>query len=385
MAYSIRIEKSAPMEMRDGTILRADIYRPDDKQKHPAILTRTPYIRQGAFDFNSSYLPYWDAVAAGYAVVIQNLRGCFDSGGQSGLGDVSLAGEGADGYDSVEWIAAQPWCDGNVGTCGGSYMGLLQWITARENPPHLKAIAPWVSGSGGEEPSRHNGIVNLGVALNWLLNMTVEALNREEKLGKDVTAARKMLWQAVASPELVYEYLPLKDVPYFNFPGIRDMWANRVLNSDRDTPENFEKTRTPYEKVMVPCMHVAGWYDFYPSGTLGHFNTMREKGGSKLARENQHIVIGPWIHPGPSATVIQGRWVSGCWPRGWAARLGNTASRSSINTCAVKKSICRPYVTSRWVKTSGRPRTRGLRTVSSSKGISCIAAAVPTVSRSMGS
>jgi uncharacterized protein len=301
MTYSIRIEKSKPMEMREGTILRADIFRPDDNEKHPAILTRTPYNRQMAFDFNAAFLPYWDAVAAGYAIIIQSLRGCFDSGGQSGLGDVTLAGESADGYDSVEWIAAQPWCDGNVGTCGGSYMGLLQWITGRSNPPHLKAMAPWVSGSGGEEPSRHNGISNLGVALNWLLNMTVEAINKQEKEGKDVSKARKMLEQANASPDLVYNYLPLKDVPYFNFPGIKEMWANRILNSDRDTPEFFEKTKTPYEKIMVPCMHIAGWYDFYPSGTLGHFNAMREMGGSKLARENQYIVMGPWIHPGPSA------------------------------------------------------------------------------------
>ena len=326
MAYSIRVDTSVPMEMRDGIRLRADIYRPDDNEKHPAILTRTPYVRQGAFDFNSAYLPYWDAMAAGYAIVIQNLRGCFDSAGQSGLGDVALTGEGHDGYDSVEWIAAQPWCDSNVGTCGGSYMGLLQWITARENPPHLKAIAPWVSGSGGEEPSRHNGIVNLGVALNWLLNMTVEALNREEKQGKDVKAARKTLLQAVANPELVYEYLPLKDVPYFNFPGIRDMWANRVLKSDRDTPEFFEKTKTPYEKVMVPCMHVAGWYDFYPSGTLGHFNAMREKGGSKLARDNQHIVMGPWIHPGPSASGDTGALGFGML----ASKLGSQMGEHSV-------------------------------------------------------
>ena len=296
MTYSIRIDKSVPIEVRDGTVLRGDIYRPDDKEKHPALLTRTPYHRQGAFDFNSSYLPYFEAVAAGYVVIIQSLRGCFDSGGQSGLGDMRLTGEGADGYDTVEWIAAQKWCDGNVGTCGGSYMGLLQWITARGNPPHLKAIAPWVSGSGGEEPSRHNGIVNLGVALNWLLNMTVEAINKQEKDGKDVTAARRMLAQAAASPQLVYEYLPLK-----NFPGIREMWAGRVLASDRETPEYFEQTRTPYEKVMAPCMHVSGWYDFYPSGTLSHFTNMREKGGSELARKNQYIMMGPWLHPGPTS------------------------------------------------------------------------------------
>ncbi len=298
MTYSIRLDKSVPVEVRDGTILRADVYRPDDREKHPAILTRTPYHRQMSFDM--SFLPYFDAVLAGYAIVIENQRGTYDSGGQSGLGDVALTLEGPDGYDTVEWIASQPWCDGNVGTCGGSYMGLIQWITARENPPHLKAMAPWISGSGGEEPSRHNGIVNLGVALNWLLRMTVEAIDRQEKLGKDVSAIRQLLNKAVADPAQVYNFLPLKDVPHFNFEGIREMWTSRILNSSRDTPEYFEQTRTPYEKVQVPCFHVSGWYDFYPSGTLSHFLNMREKGGSKLARQNQHVLMGPWVHLGPN-------------------------------------------------------------------------------------
>jgi putative CocE/NonD family hydrolase len=301
MTYSIRIDKSVPIEMRDGTLLRGDVYRPDDREKHPALLTRSPYERTGAFEFNSAFMPYYDAVMAGYAVIVQSVRGTYDSGGKNSLNDNSLGVDGPDGYDSLEWVAAQPWCDGNVGTMGGSYMGLVQWITARENPPHLKAIAPWISGSGGEKPSRHNGIVNLGVALAWLLRMSLEQLIREEKMGKDVSSVRGLLEQANASPELVYNYLPLKDVPHFNYPGIREMWTSRILDSSRDTPEYFEKTRTPYERVKVPCLHVSGWYDFYPSGTLGHFNSMRQKGGSEFARKNQYIVMGPWLHPGPTS------------------------------------------------------------------------------------
>jgi putative CocE/NonD family hydrolase len=298
MTCSVRVDNGVPMEMRDGTLLRADVYRPDDRAKHPAILTRTPYNRQMALDF--SFLPVYEAVLAGYAVVIQSLRGTFDSGGKSGLGDIMLTLEGTDGYDSVEWLAVQPWCDGSIGTAGGSYMGLLQWITARENPPHLKAMAPWISGSGGTEPSRNNGIVNLGVALNWIINMAVEVANRQEKQGKDVSHMRKLLNQAVADPSVVYNYLPLKNVPHFNFEGIQEMWTSRILNTTQDTPEYFEKTRTPYEKIKVPCFHVSGWYDFYPSGTLSHFQNMRKVGGSPLSRQNQHVLMGPWIHYGPS-------------------------------------------------------------------------------------
>jgi putative CocE/NonD family hydrolase len=283
--------------MRDGVLLRADIYRPADRQRHPAILMRSPYHRAMVLD--SSFINFLELIASGYALVIQSLRGTFDSGGVMGLGDVSLSAEGQDGYDSVEWVAEQPWCDGNVGTAGGSYLGLLQWITARENPPHLKAMAPWISGSGGVEPSRQNGIVNLGVALNWVLGTALAIANWQKEKGKDVSHALEVLRRGSVQPEEVYNYLPLKDVPHFNFEGIREVWANRILNTDRENPEFVEKTRTQYEKVRVPCFHVAGWYDFYPSGTLGHFLYMKEKGGSAFARQNQHIMMGPWLHGGP--------------------------------------------------------------------------------------
>jgi putative CocE/NonD family hydrolase len=298
MAYSIHIEKSVPIVVRDGALLRADIYRPGDKEKHPALLVRTPYNRE--MSFNSPFFPYYNAVEAGYSVIIQSLRGVFDSDGRDGLQPLMF--EGPDGYDTVEWLAHQSWCDGNIGTCGASYSGGIQWITACENPPHLKAMAPWVTGQGWDEPTRLNGILNLGIAVNWLLTMTVENINRQEKMGKDVSSIRDLLLKAVADPSQVYNYLPLKDVPHFNFDQIKEMWVSRILNSDRDTPEYVEKTRLPFKKIMAPCFHVSGWFDFYPSGTLGHFNNMREKGGSELAKKNQSVMIGPWLHGGPTAS-----------------------------------------------------------------------------------
>jgi uncharacterized protein len=298
LTYSILVEQGVPMAMRDGVLLRADVYRPNDRKKYPAILMRSPYSRARTMDF--SFMNLIETISAGYALVVQNLRGTYDSGGVMGLGDVSMALEGLDGYDSVEWVAGQHWCDGNVGTAGGSFLGLLQWITARENPPHLKAMAPWVSGTGGAEPSRQNGIVNLGVALNWVLTTALEIVSWQKAAGKDVAYALDVLSRGNVQPEEVYNYLPLKDIPHFNFEGVKEVWSNRILNSDRENPEFGEKTRTPYEKVRVPCFHVAGWYDFHPGGTLGHFTTMREKGGSPLARQSQHILMGPWLHGGPA-------------------------------------------------------------------------------------
>jgi putative CocE/NonD family hydrolase len=299
MINSIRIDKATPIEMRDGVILRGDIYRPDDKKKHPAILIRTPYSRPESLSL--IFMDLTETVMAGYALILQNVRGTYASGGETILGAVSFDKEGFDGYDSVEWIAGQPWCDGNVGMTGGSYLGLVQWLVAKENPPHLKAISPAVASRGSADPNRDNGVLHIASALTWIMGRLSEILDKQEKEGKDVFEARRMLRRAVDNPEEVYNFLPLKEIPHFNFEGLREFWVNRVFNTSLETPEYAEKVRTPYEKIMVPCFQVSGWFDDSPSGTFRHFLNMKERGGTSFARESQHILMGPWNHFGPSA------------------------------------------------------------------------------------
>ena len=128
--------------MRDGTVLRADVGRPDTAEPVPAILARMPYGK--AYNVaHADFLEFVNAAAAGYAVVFQDVRGRFQSEGDF----YPYLHEGADGYDSVEWLAAQPWCNGQVGMVGGSYLGLVQWLAAVEQPPHLKALCPLISPS----------------------------------------------------------------------------------------------------------------------------------------------------------------------------------------------------------------------------------------------
>ncbi len=297
MDCSIRITRNVPMEMRDSVILRADIYRPYDRQKHPAILVRTPYERHSVMDH--CFLSVVDTIPAGYALVFQNVRGTFDSGGANELGDTLRSYEGNDGYDSVEWLATQSWCDGNICMAGSSYMAMTQWTAARQNPPHLKAISPWVAGSALAEPTRSNGTICLAAGLNWVLGMAVAIVDQQEKQGKDVSSMRQLLNRAQYDPAEIYNFLPLRDVPYFNFEGIRDIWANVVLDNKRDTPEYIAKSTLDFNKIKVPCFHVTGWFDDWPGGTVDLFSGMREKGGSQLARQGQHLVMGPWDHSGP--------------------------------------------------------------------------------------
>jgi putative CocE/NonD family hydrolase len=297
MKSLISIEKSAPIEMRDGTVLRADIYRLADDNKHPVILMRTPYPRQRSAD--SAYLNVTEVVLAGYAFVVQSIRGTSDSEGKWEEGDIYSTAEGPDGYDTVEYLASQKWCDGNVGTAGVSYCGNLQWILARENPPHLRAMAPWSCGTAGQaETTLLTGATELGGMLNWTIQMGMDVADRMEREGRDVSQMRRMLSQALEDPAVVYNHLPLNEVPHFNFDGVRDIWINRVLHPIPGL-EYMEKGRPDYARVNVPCFHISGWYDYFTWGTFHSFQQMRSKGGSPTAREGQHILVGPWGHLGP--------------------------------------------------------------------------------------
>ena len=155
MITSIRIDRDVPMKTRDGITLRADVYRPDDGRKYPAILSRTPYNK--VWSGNNDFLTPADAAFAGYAFVLQDTRGMWASEGQfvsEWNYHTGQPEEGADGYDAVEWVAAEPWCDGRVGMAGNSYLGHVQWQTALAQPPSLKAIAPAIISCGPGQESR---------------------------------------------------------------------------------------------------------------------------------------------------------------------------------------------------------------------------------------
>jgi uncharacterized protein len=290
---SIRIDSHTAVEMRDGTILRADIYRPDDNQKHPAILTRTPYNKQLMADND---IDLWRTVGAGFALVFQDIRGRYASEGKYFSGDKFFSAEGPDGYDTVEWIAGQKWCDGNVGTAGGSYNGRLQWILAQENPPHLRAIAPWVTSSTPTSQATFwYGVISFIMGASSAITMGLGLAEKLENEGKDASRMRQMLNQALRNPEEIYNYLPLSDIPLFNFAGLHDIWLARGLSAMPGI-EDASRAVWDYQRVKVPCFQLSGWYEFNSRGAFHSFQNMRQNGGSILAREGQHLLLGPWAH-----------------------------------------------------------------------------------------
>ena len=126
----ITVEQDIPVPMRDGIRLYADVYRPSGGGRHPVLLQRLPYGKHKP-RYRSFYLEPLRAVNRGYVVVLQDVRGRHASEGAF----YPYRHEVDDGYDTVEWCASQPWCDGNVGMFGISYHGATQWLAATAAPP----------------------------------------------------------------------------------------------------------------------------------------------------------------------------------------------------------------------------------------------------------
>jgi putative CocE/NonD family hydrolase len=294
-AVSTRIEREVIILMRDGTRLRADIYRPDDRRRHPAIFIRTPYNKRLNTWRHNSFLDFLEAVRRGYAVIMQDVRGRFASDGHWGGSDV-FQHEGQDGYDSVEWIAAQKWSDGNVGMSGISALSALQWLTAMENPPHLRAIAPGCGGMPnlgvGMQPRWGSGAVSPAVLLSSIPSNSIEVANRLEKAGQDVSEMRQAIDWIQSNPELAVNFLPLKDLPLLKFEHARNTWLKLI----QPVPQAEREKQQRYEKVMVPCFHIGGWYDALEWAVIESFTQMRQRGGSPASRRGQHLLVGPWWH-----------------------------------------------------------------------------------------
>jgi len=268
--------------MRDGVELSADIYFPEggaDAGPYPAVLARTPYDNQHpVYVADARYL-----AKHGYVVVLQDVRGRHDSDGEW----VPFRNEGADGYDTVEWLAAQPWCSGRVGTFGGSYGGWTQWAMAREKPPSLTTmVTTAAAGAWMQELPWHNGILML-VTLGWL-NLAG---------GRTVQNA-----ELVDNWPDIFRHLPLREMDaalgrdlgtwreWVDHPTLDDYWRELRLDDD-------------FAHMDIPALHVTGWYDADQPGAL-FFHRGMTTASSRSA--DQFIVIGPWNHAGtrvPSRTT----------------------------------------------------------------------------------
>jgi len=250
--------------MRDGVQLAANLYRPGDAARVPAILVRTPYGK------GEDITPHYEAfVHHGYAIVVEDVRGRYESEGVF----KPLEQEGKDGYDTIDWIARQSWSDGKVGMMGGSYLGIVQWKAALQNNPHLKAIFPVVSGDDDYRDRFYSrgGAMKIGHRLNWMSdNMRVPGFKPNFNL---------FIW-----------HLPLRTADVASTGQPSDMYQDAINHPAFDRFWKSISTRERLDRIKVPVFAAGGWYDNFVESDLEAYETLRKS-------SNVHrILIGPWPH-----------------------------------------------------------------------------------------
>jgi uncharacterized protein len=279
------MEHNVLMTTRDGVVLRADVYRPAGDGKFPVLLQRTPYNKENGTEFALK------AVARGYLVVIQDVRGRYASDGDW----YPFKYEMNDGYDSVEWAAALPNSNGKVGMFGGSYVGATQMLTAVSHPPHLAAICPVVTASNYHENWTYQG----GALEQWFDESWTSGLAQD-------TLDRKIHKEANALPG--GQVLPLTQYPVFS----TKLATDSVATTQELAPYFLDWLKHPeydsywkqwaiaerYADINVPALTIAAWYDIFQGGSLRNFMGMRDHAGNENASREQRLVITIGGHAG---------------------------------------------------------------------------------------
>ncbi len=284
-------QPDVPATMRDGTVLRADVYRPQTTEQVPVILMRTQYGKSGAQDEAARYEPPDWFASHCYLVVVQDVRGQGNSGGVFS----EFTNDQNDGYDSVEWAAGLPGSNGKVGMYGSSYVGATQWLAAVTAPPHLVTIVPTNTASDYYDGwTYEGGQFRLGFVLPWAMESiaTTAAKNRGDH------AAVTELTTAANDPTRWLDFRPYQDLPPMQpaNPAVAPWYFDWIRHSTRDEFWQRVSIRDRYPSVTVPVLHFEGWYDAFLAGGVENFAGMVTHGANQTARDNQRLVIGPWDH-----------------------------------------------------------------------------------------
>lgn len=290
--FGVRVDFDVPATMRDGVVLCANVYRPDDNGagSYPVLLTRLPYGKD--LSLGGGALDPVQAARCGYVVVVQDVRGTFTSGGEW----FPLANEGPDGADSVAWAAALPGANGVVGMYGASYFGYTQWAAANQHPAALRAMAPMITWADANDLSNgvtvRGGAIELGLQSHWALQQGLDQMARRYRGNPQALgmAIYGLVRELDGLPKGGYAELPLE-----HFGPLARMGLDEPLNAninDGTRAQMAERTYTAgaYD-LDLPMLHIGGWYDVFLNGTLENFTQMRAHGHT-----NQRLLIGPWTH-----------------------------------------------------------------------------------------
>jgi len=301
-AYEVKVLTDVRVPMRDGIELSTNVFLPEAQGPFPVILTRTPY---GKGDANNSDARFY--ASQGYVYVSQDCRG---RGPSQGVWEPHR-NEADDGHDAQGWLLEQPWCNGKIGTTGGSYVGFTQWIAAPEAGDYLKCMFTVVPLMDCYDTQYVGGALNLALAMGWGSDMSYRGGN----------GARTQTWDEQRWLE-AFRTLPLcewdkaigRKVQYLRdwvaHPTFDDYWAKVGV-------------RDKWEQICVPTLVIGGWYDIFAKPVLENTNAVKKLSRCEQVRRQQYVIMGPWSHGvgpakvgdldfGPRANVrlreLESRW-----------------------------------------------------------------------------
>jgi putative CocE/NonD family hydrolase len=275
------VTRDVEIRMRDGVVLRADVYKPAQAGPHPVLLMRVPYSKDIAQTAVYAH-PFWYS-RRGYIVVVQDTRGRHRSDGTF----EPWVHEANDGFDTIEWLAAIQGSNGRVGMYGFSYAGALQLQAAIQHPPHLCAIAPAFTSL-----DFYGDWIYPGGALSWAFvaawagsDLAGEAAHRkgmhelEARIQAGNLDIEKGFWHL---PLNEYGLLPSSVAPYFHD------WLDHPT---RDAFWSARDGRDQVSSIDIPTLHIGGWADVFIEGTLDSFRRLSTRGAAR-----QELLVGPWMH-----------------------------------------------------------------------------------------
>jgi len=282
LSLKVVVERNVPVPMRDGVVLRANVFRPDRGGPYPVLVMRTPYGKM-----NGGANQY---VKAGYIVVSQDARGRYDSDGSWESFVRFETHDAEDGFDTVQWAAKLPGSSGKVGTFGASYNAFLQWRLAALQPPSLKAMAAF------SIPARYidlegPGTIRPGRRLHWwVTTMSPDMRRKANRAGIHSKTEMRKVWDESESKRWL-QFLPYLDLPQQACEDETEAFRYWLKNPHSDP----WKLQEDAKQIEVPNLNLIGWYD-HCNGNMLLDRTIMNESASETARTGSRTIIGPWAH-----------------------------------------------------------------------------------------
>lgn len=273
----VRMVGDVAVTMRDGVRLSADLYLPEAAGPFPTVLLRTPYDNNTEPNIQKGRR----LAGYGYACVIQDCRGRYDSEGEY----YPFVDDAQDGFDTQEWIGAQPWCNGRIGMAGASYLGWVQWSSAPLRSRYLTCLAPRVMATDLFGDLLYpGGAFQLNVGMTWGMRTR----------GRTMQSIDFHNWREA------FRTLPLTGADRLAGAEL-PFWQDWLAHPTADAYWAPMSLAAQLGEIAVPALGMGGWYDLYSSHMFANINALRQHGQTEAARRSR-LIVGPWPHPLATST-----------------------------------------------------------------------------------